>query len=115
MAKADQFGLWPQSVATLEALLSMQIKSWLPFSNSNPQFKTDRHDMMTFGDHNVAIQYEENTKFLKQVFVAHTECYQSFVADAHRDDGKRFVVHADDKLTAFLETISAFNHYNIVS
>ena len=26
-----------------------------------------------------------------------------FVADAHRDDGKRFVVHADDKLTAFLE------------
>jgi hypothetical protein len=26
-----------------------------------------------------------------------------FVADAHRDDGKRFVVHADEKLTAFLE------------
>ena len=26
-----------------------------------------------------------------------------FVADAHRDDGKRFVVHADDKLTAFVE------------
>jgi hypothetical protein len=25
------------------------------------------------------------------------------VADAHRDDGKRFVVHADEKLTAFLE------------
>ena len=25
-----------------------------------------------------------------------------FVADAHRD-GKRFVVHADEKLTAFLE------------
>jgi hypothetical protein len=24
-----------------------------------------------------------------------------FVADAHRDDGKRFVVHADEKLTAF--------------
>jgi len=24
-------------------------------------------------------------------------------ADAHRDDGKRFVVHADEKLTAFLE------------
>ena len=23
--------------------------------------------------------------------------------DAHRDDGKRFVVHADEKLTAFLE------------
>ncbi len=26
-----------------------------------------------------------------------------FVADAHRDDGKRFIVHADEKLTAFLE------------
>ena len=25
-----------------------------------------------------------------------------WVADAHRDDGKRFVVHADEKLTAFL-------------
>jgi hypothetical protein len=26
-----------------------------------------------------------------------------FVADAHRGDGKRFVVRADDKLTAFVE------------
>jgi hypothetical protein len=26
-----------------------------------------------------------------------------FVADAHRDDGKRFIVRADEKLTAFLE------------
>ena len=26
-----------------------------------------------------------------------------FVADAHRDDGKRFVVHADELLTAFVE------------
>src|SRR5947208_14931733 len=26
-----------------------------------------------------------------------------FVADAHRDDGQRFVVHADEKLTAFVE------------
>ena len=26
-----------------------------------------------------------------------------FVVDAHRDDGKRFVAHADEKLTAFLE------------
>jgi hypothetical protein len=30
-----------------------------------------------------------------------------FVADAHRDDGKRFVVHADEKLTAFVELGSA--------
>ena len=26
-----------------------------------------------------------------------------WIADAHRDDGKRFVVRADEKLTAFLE------------
>ena len=30
-----------------------------------------------------------------------------WIADAHRDDGKRFVVHADEKLTAFLELDSA--------
>ena len=27
----------------------------------------------------------------------------SWIADAHRDDGKRFVVRAEEKLTAFLE------------
>jgi hypothetical protein len=26
-----------------------------------------------------------------------------WIADAHRDDGKRFVVRADEKLTTFLE------------
>jgi hypothetical protein len=26
-----------------------------------------------------------------------------WIADAHRDDGKRFVVHADEQLTAFVE------------
>jgi hypothetical protein len=26
-----------------------------------------------------------------------------WIADAHRDDGKRYVVHADEKATAFLE------------
>jgi hypothetical protein len=30
-----------------------------------------------------------------------------FVADAHRDDGMRFAVHADEKLTAFVELESA--------
>jgi hypothetical protein len=33
----------------------------------------------------------------------------SFVADAHRDDGRRFVVHADEKLTAFLELQAAIH------
>jgi hypothetical protein len=26
-----------------------------------------------------------------------------FIADPHRGDGKRFVVHADEKLSAFIE------------
>jgi hypothetical protein len=26
-----------------------------------------------------------------------------WIADAHRDDGKRFIVHADEKLSAFVE------------
>jgi hypothetical protein len=30
-----------------------------------------------------------------------------FVADAHRDDGRRFVVHVDEKLTAFVELEAA--------
>ena len=30
-----------------------------------------------------------------------------WIADAHRDDGKRFVMRADEKLTAFLELESA--------
>jgi hypothetical protein len=30
-----------------------------------------------------------------------------FVADAHRGDGKRLVVRADEKLTAFIELESA--------
>ena len=30
-----------------------------------------------------------------------------FVADAHRSDGKRFIVRADEKLTAFVELEAA--------
>ena len=30
-----------------------------------------------------------------------------WIADAHRDDGKRFIVRADDKLTALVELESA--------
>jgi len=30
-----------------------------------------------------------------------------WIADAHRSDGKRFVLRADEKLTAFLELESA--------
>jgi hypothetical protein len=32
-----------------------------------------------------------------------------WIADAHRGDENRFVVHADEKLTAFMEIESAVN------
>jgi hypothetical protein len=32
-----------------------------------------------------------------------------WIADTHRDDGKRFIVRADEKLTAFLELESAIS------
>jgi hypothetical protein len=36
-----------------------------------------------------------------------SEWRKIWIADAHRDDGKRYVVHADEKLTAFLELEAA--------
>jgi len=34
-----------------------------------------------------------------------------WIADAHRDDGKRFVVHSEEKLTAFVELEAAIRAY----
>ena len=34
-----------------------------------------------------------------------------WIADAHRGDGQRFIVHADEKLTAFLELKLAMRAY----
>jgi hypothetical protein len=36
-----------------------------------------------------------------------------WIVDAHRGDGKRFVVRADEKLTAFLELQSAIRAANL--
>jgi hypothetical protein len=38
---------------------------------------------------------------------ADSEARTILVADAHRGDGKRFIVRADEKLTAFLELEAA--------
>jgi hypothetical protein len=35
-----------------------------------------------------------------------------WIADAHRDDGKRYVVRTDEKLTAFIELESAIRSSN---
>jgi hypothetical protein len=37
-----------------------------------------------------------------------------FVADAHRDDGRRFVVRADEKLTVFLELESTIQTFDVL-
>jgi hypothetical protein len=36
-----------------------------------------------------------------------------WIVDAHRDDGKRFIVHADDKLTAFIELETAIHQFAV--
>jgi hypothetical protein len=36
-----------------------------------------------------------------------------WIADAHRDDGKRFVVHADKMLTAFVELQRAIHAFAV--
>ncbi len=36
-----------------------------------------------------------------------------WIVDAHRDDGRRFVVRADEKLTAFLELDSAIGKNSV--
>jgi hypothetical protein len=41
------------------------------------------------------------------VSVVDSEGRTIWIADAHRGDGKRFIVHADEKLTTFLELESA--------
>jgi hypothetical protein len=45
--------------------------------------------------------------FVPAVSTVDSDGRTSFVADAHRGDGKRFVVRADEKLTAFVELESA--------
>jgi hypothetical protein len=36
-----------------------------------------------------------------------------WIVDAHRDDGRCFIVHANEKLTAFLELERAIHHFAV--
>jgi hypothetical protein len=36
-----------------------------------------------------------------------------WIADPHRDDGKRFIVRADEKLTAFVELQRAIHEFAV--
>jgi hypothetical protein len=46
---------------------------------------------------------EKFIRFLGRVAAIDSNGRTIWIADAHRDDGKRFVVRADEKLTAFVE------------
>jgi alpha-beta hydrolase superfamily lysophospholipase len=113
IAKADQFGLWPRSATTLGGLLCMQIKSCLPFSNSNPQFKTT-DIIMSAITRNRMKNWEVISDNLSKagwswscVSAIESSERRIWIADAHRGDGERYVAHADEKLTAFLELEAA--------
>ena len=47
------------------------------------------------------------------VSVIDSEGRTIFVADAHRDDGKRFIVHADEMLSAFLKLERAIHQFAV--
>ena len=98
MAKAAQFGLWPQSAKTPDALLFKQIKSCLPFSNSNPQLKPTGIIMSAIARNRmknwevIADNFSKAGWSLGWVSAVDPHEQTIFVADAHRDDGKRFIV-----------------------
>src|SRR5262249_4672632 len=57
--------------------------------------------------HNSFIRFKKRGWSLGWVSAVDREGRTIWIADAHRGDGKRFVVRADEKLTAFMELESA--------
>jgi hypothetical protein len=113
MAKANQFWLWLQSARTPDALLWKQIKSCLPFSNSNAQLKPTGIIMSAIARNRMK-NWEVIADNLSKagwnwggVSAVDSEGRTIWIADAHRGDGKRFVMRADEKLTAFVKLESA--------
>jgi hypothetical protein len=47
------------------------------------------------------------------VSAVHSEGRTIWIVDAHRDDGKRFIVRADEKLTAFVELKRAIHEFAV--
>jgi hypothetical protein len=95
----------------------MQIKSCLPFSNSNPQSKPTGIIMPAgrIAARNRMKNWEIIANNLSKagwswgcVSAVDSRGRTILVADAHRRDRKRFVVRADERLTAFLDLESAF-------
>jgi hypothetical protein len=91
----------------------MQIKSCLPFSNSNLQLKPTGIIMSAIARNRMK-NWEAIADNLSKAgwswgYVSAIDCNGRtiWIADAHRDNGKRFVVHADEKLSAFVELEAA--------
>jgi hypothetical protein len=47
--------------------------------------------------------------FHREVSAIDSQGRTIWIVDAHRDDGTRFIVHADEKLSAFVELESAIH------
>jgi hypothetical protein len=101
ITKGDNFGLRPQSAATLDALLCMQIKSCLPFSNSNPQFKPTDMIMSAIARNRmknweiIADNLKKAGWSLGWVSAINSNGRTIWIADAHRGDGGVSIVGAD--------------------
>ena len=65
------------------------------------QSKGDRVHREVLGDHRR--QSQESRLELGYVSAIDSQGRTIWITDAHRDDGKRYVVRADEKLTAFVE------------
>src|SRR5258705_3635874 len=107
----------------------MQIKSCLPFSNSNPQSKPTGIIMPAgrIASRNRMKNWEIIADNLSKagwswgcVSAIDSSGRTIWIADAHRSDGKRYIVRADEKLTAFVEVesairgISSVTHYALM-
>jgi hypothetical protein len=87
----------------------MPMKSCLPFSNSNPQFKPTGIIMSAIALNRMK-DWEIIADNLRKagwscgcISAIDSNGQTIWIADAHHDDGKRFVVRADERLTAFVE------------
>jgi hypothetical protein len=80
-----------------------------PFLHRVPKIDTPTHVVFDLGSRRRAPTF---STVLRSLLVA--RCLDEttiWILDAHRDDGKRFVVRAEEKLTASLELESALRAY----
>jgi len=57
----------------------------------------------SFRDWDSLLRFWDGRRQYARVIKVRCGCGKRIIADAHRDDAKRFIVRADEKLTAFIE------------